>query len=221
MTSQQSRISAPSFKERLSVTSDNTVEFDEELIIDGNTNRKRKESIKKPYLGENKCTMMLKAASFGQYKTPLYYKQRETYSSACGGVITIIAVTLFIAYAIWVVVGIFQKDQMELIVDNDNLSYQRIFNTNSIVELCDEDPCKKLTLREFVTSYFAHEPEYCITFTPQIWPKKSDPASSYCAGVEASVLYTDITKDGLPKQKIVTNTQKQWNVYSEFRQCCS
>ena len=72
-----------------------------------------------------------------------------------------------------------------------------------------------------------------LAVTLSLWLSSNQHRSKIVADVDKRVIdrkngvmisvarYTDITKDGLPKQKIVTNTQKQWNVYSEFRQCCS
>jgi hypothetical protein len=51
---------------------------------------------------------LLKRISLGQYKTPLYYRGKEFYSSVAGGTISLICVFLFVAYGIWVLISVFR-----------------------------------------------------------------------------------------------------------------
>jgi hypothetical protein len=49
----------------------------------------------------------LKNVSIGQYRTPLYYKKSDTWSSLIGGVVTIIVVLSIVVFALVTLVPIF------------------------------------------------------------------------------------------------------------------
>jgi len=53
---------------------------------------------------ESEWSKKLKQISLGQYKTPLYYKKNESYSSRAGGIITLVAGIIFLIYAITLLV---------------------------------------------------------------------------------------------------------------------
>ena len=55
---------------------------------------------------KNKCRgaygLALRAISFGQYKTKLYYRGRESHSSVLGGIVSIVSGILFSSIALYI-----------------------------------------------------------------------------------------------------------------------
>ena len=90
------------YTETLSVANEDEItEVEDESIKDLATIDKIEEE------EEGKLTKFLKKISLGQYTTPLYFREKESYSSVTGGAITLICVSLFVAYGIWVMISVF------------------------------------------------------------------------------------------------------------------
>lgn len=103
----------------------------------------------------------------------MYYQQREAYSSRAGVVITIISVSVFVIYAIWLFISVFQKSEWNLELKSDTLSYTLVdWKTNAVIkdDYCNEENCIKLSLEKFITAYFDTDPYYCISFKEADWP---------------------------------------------------
>ena len=49
--------------------------------------------------GDSCLTSFLKLLSIGQYRTILYHKGKDTYSSACGGLVTILCAFILLSFA--------------------------------------------------------------------------------------------------------------------------
>jgi hypothetical protein len=67
----------------------------------------------------------------------LYYKNKETYSSITGGLITLICGALFSIYGIWLIVSVFTSDQWTLDFKSQRLSYL-VYEGGKFVEKCDD-----------------------------------------------------------------------------------
>ena len=48
------------------------------------------------------CGLALRAISFGQYQTKLYYRGRESHSSVLGGIVSIVSGILFSSIALYI-----------------------------------------------------------------------------------------------------------------------
>jgi len=103
----------------------------------------------------------------GKYKTHLYYKGEDTYSSMSGGIITIVITVSLIIYAVMTIKGILEKDSFHF--DEETLNIQPLqFVTDpktgaqEMVQAECKD-CKSITLRDIVPSLF-NETTYLIPF---------------------------------------------------------
>jgi hypothetical protein len=59
--------------------------------------------------GGSRWFFWLKNVSFGKYRTPLYYKKKDSWSSYFGGVVTLIVMVLIFTFALVTLVPIFQR----------------------------------------------------------------------------------------------------------------
>ena len=49
---------------------------------------------------KQKALELIKKISIGQYRTPLYYQRSDSYSSLCGGLLTLLLILTVLVYAI-------------------------------------------------------------------------------------------------------------------------
>ena len=56
---------------------------------------------------DSRCSSCLKMISFGQYRTPLYYKKKDSLSSIFGGLVSIAVVVFMFIFALVTLVPIF------------------------------------------------------------------------------------------------------------------
>lgn len=104
------------YAEALSENQDEITQADEDQFQDIS-------SIDKKEAEDGMIKKTLKKISLGQYKTPLYFRKKESFSSVTGGAITLICGILFLTYAISLLVQVFTQDQMNLQVKSQNLQY--------------------------------------------------------------------------------------------------
>jgi hypothetical protein len=57
----------------------------------------------------------LKFLSLGQYRTPLYYKRSDSYSSICGGILTLLGVAAVMAFSYFTFVPIIDRSHKNFI----------------------------------------------------------------------------------------------------------
>ena len=63
---------------------------------------------------KGKIIKLLQMTSLGKYRTPLYYKESESYSSIFGGIFSIMFILLMLIVGISIFYSIFTKDNYEL-----------------------------------------------------------------------------------------------------------
>jgi hypothetical protein len=57
-----------------------------------------------------KISKILKMFSYGQYRTPLYYKGASHYSSTIGGIFSLISMIVFLIFTGYTLYGVINKD---------------------------------------------------------------------------------------------------------------
>lgn len=74
------------------------------------SNDNQKNLVKEKPSFKDKLFNCLKNISFGQYRTPLYFKESDSYSSVIGGILTVIGVFLIMVAAIFILKDVGGKD---------------------------------------------------------------------------------------------------------------
>lgn len=76
----------------------------------------------------NKINNCFKGFSVGQYRTPLFFKKNDRYSSIYTSVASIIMIMLFLTTTIFILIPIFNKQVKDLKYQAIPLSYVRHLN---------------------------------------------------------------------------------------------
>jgi len=64
------------------------------------------------------CGLALRAISFGQYQTKLYYRGRESHSSVLGGIVSILSGIIFSSIALYILYQtIWTRDNIKMTED--------------------------------------------------------------------------------------------------------
>ena len=103
--------------------------------------------------------------SLGQYKTPLYYRKSDSYSSKTGGVISLVSFALLFGLAIMYLKEAFSGSDANLKMEQQNFFYN-IYQSGlwKTDDSCDKKPCTKLTVDDFIVAYSNQNPFICITY---------------------------------------------------------
>jgi hypothetical protein len=75
---------------------------------------------------KQKISACLKFLSMGKYRTPLYFRNQDCYSTVFSGVVTIFLVGLLFAFAIYEFTGIFNRDHYNFDIMGKSLFFSDI-----------------------------------------------------------------------------------------------
>ena len=93
-----------------------------------------------------KISTCLKYLSIGKYRTPLYFRNQDTYSTVCSGVVTVILVGLLLSYATYEFSGIFKREHYNFDVTGNSIYFSDIEdNKNTFKKACLKTDCVEYT----------------------------------------------------------------------------
>ncbi len=96
----------------------------------------------------------IKFISLGKYRTPLYFNSSDSYSTVFSGVVTILVVTVLVAYAVFVAIGIFSRAHSNFDVQGMPLEHSMLTNTSlKWYTECGQKSCLKYTMRDNFVSF--------------------------------------------------------------------
>lgn len=102
-----------------------------------------------------KLTQIIKFVSIGKYKTPLYYRNQDQYSTVFSGTVTVICIAVLLVYAIYDFAAIFNHDHYNFDISGEALEYSG--TENSYFETDCAKPssqCVKYTNLDNLNNYY-------------------------------------------------------------------
>ena len=103
----------------------------------------------------SKLTQIIKFVSIGKYKTPLYYRNQDQYSTVFSGVVTVICITVLVVYAIYDFSAIFNRDHYNFDISGEALEYSGTENYYFETDCAKASAqCVKYTNLDNLNNYF-------------------------------------------------------------------
>jgi hypothetical protein len=139
----------------------------------------------------------LRSVSFGQYRTPLYYKGSDNYSNAFGGLCSLLCIILIGVFAAGSLYPVVRKETYNLVSYQNKISaYMVDPNYNYMLKSYCSD-CVVTTMREALEMYLNDTEFYVI-------PPKEMESTFNCTGLQLNLWFKNFPNSTW--SQVVSNT---------------